>query len=113
MKQEITIDDLDGKLISDGGGTFVFSLQDREYEIDLSLHNFEKLKLALKPFLDTARSRRSRSSLGKSALDTAAPPVSDAREVRAWANGNGYALGTRGRIPDSVVRAFDDARRTS
>ena len=55
MAQQTTvrfIDDLDG---SEAAGTFDFSLEGRNYQIDLSDENAAKLREALTPFIDAAR----------------------------------------------------------
>ncbi|MFT4211267.1 MAG: Lsr2 family protein [Microbacterium sp.] len=50
------VDDLDGTPITNGeGGTIVFSLERRSYEIDLSDANQAKLREALAPFIDAGR----------------------------------------------------------
>ena len=45
-------DDLDG---SEASGTVAFALNGREYEIDLSSDNAQKLKAVLEPFVTAAR----------------------------------------------------------
>lgn len=43
---------------------------------------------------------------------TATPTEVDAQEVRYWAKGRGFSVGTRGRIPADVIEAFNKAHRT-
>ena len=62
MAQQTTvrfIDDLDG---SDASGTFDFSLDGRNYQIDLSDENAAKLRDALAPYLGAARKTGGRGS---------------------------------------------------
>ena len=62
MAQQTTvrfIDDLDGSAAT---GTFDFSLEGRNYQIDLSDENAAKLRDALAPFIDVARKAGRRSS---------------------------------------------------
>jgi hypothetical protein len=100
------VDDLDGTEIKEGTGQTVrFGLDGRDYEIDLSDKNAEKLRSALSRYVDAARrvggrARRngSRSLSGKSAVSPQA--------VRAWAKANKVELSARGRIPQSVVDQF-------
>ncbi|MGC5173337.1 histone-like nucleoid-structuring protein Lsr2 [Microbacterium sp. DT81.1] len=105
-KKTITtyVDDLDG---SEADGTVTFSFDSKLYEVDLSLKNRKKLEDALAPFIKAARSaggsRRSSSSSARGASRT------DLASVRAWARDNGREVSERGRVPASVIEAFDAA----
>ncbi len=59
-KKHITqvIDDLDGSVIDDGT-TVQFSFEGRAYEIDLSPHNAEKMRDALRPYISAGRATNS------------------------------------------------------
>ena len=116
MAQETTvrfIDDLDG---SDAAGTVTFSLDNRAYEIDLSDENTDKLHEALAPFIEHARKAGGRSggrgrTRGQAAVTD--PPARSNREetraIREWARQNGHQLSDRGRIPKSVIEAYQAA----
>lgn len=111
MKKQITqlVDDLDGKVLENGAGSTVrFALEGRQYEIDLSDANAQKLRSALAPFISAGRSaagaarssgprRTSRSNTGELAV------------IRSWAQGNGYTVGDRGRISAEVREAYERA----
>ncbi|MGC5173267.1 histone-like nucleoid-structuring protein Lsr2 [Microbacterium sp. DT81.1] len=105
-KKTITtyVDDIDG---SDADGTVTFSFDSKLYEIDLSSKNRKKLEDALTPFIKSARStgnpRRSNSSSARGAGRT------DLVSVRAWARDNGHEVSERGRVPASVIEAYDSA----
>jgi hypothetical protein len=100
-------DDLDG---SEASGTIEFSLDAREYEIDLSDQNAAKLRDVLAPFVAAARrvrggrgrhaspSPRSRSASGRSREQMA--------EMRRWLRDNGYQISDRGRIPRDFEQAY-------
>jgi hypothetical protein len=93
------VDDLDG---SEAEGTVLFGIDGREYEIDLSKKNADKLARAVQPYIDKARkvggARRRAAS--------AAAPRHDQSVVREWARANGMAVSDRGRIPASVTEAY-------
>lgn len=57
MKRQIThlVDDLDGSDIDEHGKTIRFSLDGRDYEIDLSPANVERLRAAIAPFVAAGR----------------------------------------------------------
>ncbi|MFC7626063.1 Lsr2 family protein [Microlunatus sp. GCM10028923] len=102
-------DDLDGKPIKDGqGGTFSFSLDGVEYEIDLSAKNKEALDKALAPYLSAARRTGGRRRAGGGAGSARTAP-SQTRAIREWAVDNGYEVSSRGRIPEEIVAAYNSA----
>jgi hypothetical protein len=107
------IDDLDG---SEASGTFDFSLEGRNYQIDLSDENAAKLREALTPFIDAARKADGRSGgRGRSQRQSALTekPARSSREetqaIREWARQNGHQVSDRGRIPKSVLEAYQAA----
>ena len=117
MAQQTTvrfIDDLDGSAAT---GTFDFSLEGRNYQIDLSDENAAKLRDALAPFIDVARKLGGRSSRrpGRTQRQTAAAekPARSTREdasaIREWAREHGHQVSDRGRIPKSVIEAYQAA----
>ena len=114
MAQQATvrfIDDLDG---SDASGTFDFSIEGRQYQIDLSDENAAKLRDALAPFIDAARKVGGRG--GRARQRQPAVPEKPARSkredtiaIREWARQNGHKVSDRGRIPKSVIEAYQAA----
>jgi hypothetical protein len=117
MAQQTTvrfIDDLDGSAAT---GTFDFSLEGRNYQIDLSDENAAKLRDALAPFIDVARKAGGRSSRrpGRTQRQTAVAekPARSTREdasaIREWAREHGHQVSDRGRIPKSVIEAYQAA----
>jgi hypothetical protein len=116
MAQQTTvrfIDDLDG---SDAVGTVTFSLENRAYEIDLSDENTDKLHDALAPFIEHGRkaaggSGGRRRTRGQAAM-TDKPSRTNREEthaIREWARQNGHQVSDRGRIPKSVIDAYQAA----
>ena len=113
MAQETTvrfIDDLDG---SDASGTFDFSLDGRQYQIDLSEENAAKLRDALAPFIGAARKAGRGRGRGPRQTAVAEKPARSNRDqtgaIRKWARENGHQVSERGRIPKSVVEAYQAA----
>jgi hypothetical protein len=105
------VDDLTNEPIDDGEGESVrFALDGANYMIDLSTSNAAGLRTALGRYVDAGRkaeaagrgsSNSSYSSASRSAGKT------DLKEVREWANKNGFTVSSRGRIPSEVQTAFD------
>ncbi|MCY1144159.1 Lsr2 family protein [Actinoplanes sp. Pm04-4] len=111
-KQVITVltDDLDG---SDADRTLEFGFDGVNYTIDLSEKNIGKLRKALDPYLAVASRVGRTSGSGRIASRPSAPARADRdrnRAIREWAAKNGYEVSERGRIPTSIVEAFDAKR---
>lgn len=118
------VDDLDGTVMEIGSGeTVLFSLDGTAYEIDLTDENAAALRSALAPYIAAARSvstrttSASRSSGGGRAAGSGGSTGRRQRRagqrdygpVREWAAKNGYTLSERGRVPASVLEAYDAA----
>ena len=115
MAQQTTvrfIDDLDG---SEAAGTFDFSLEGRNYQIDLSDENAAKLRGALTPFIDVARKaggagHRARTQRQTTVADKSARSKrEDTAAIREWARQHGHKVSDRGRIPKAVIEAYQAA----
>jgi hypothetical protein len=107
------VDDLDG---SEASGTFDFSLEGRNYQIDLSDKNADKLRTALTPFIEAARKAGGRGSRRRSrqaSREEEARPARSGREetaaIRQWAREHGHEISNRGRIPKAVLEAYQAA----
>lgn len=103
------VDDLDGKPLEDGKGeTVTFSLDSTDYEIDLNEENASELRDALSPYVKAARRvggrRRRARNPGGARRDSA-----QLKDVREWAKAHGHKVSDRGRIPRSVMEAYDEA----
>jgi hypothetical protein len=108
VTQVSLVDDLDG---SKAAETVSFSLEGRQYEVDLSEKNARKLRDAVAPFVASARrsGRGGQRSAGRvrgrqSAVDRQKTPA-----IREWARGHGYTVADRGRIPANVMEAYEKA----
>jgi hypothetical protein len=119
MAQKVNVmlvDDLDG---SEASGTVTFGLDGRTYEIDLSEANTATLRDTLATYTAAARKlggRARRSAAQDTALNGAATSgkatsVADRARtaaIREWAREAGLDVSTRGRIPNSVIEAYDN-----
>ena len=81
-----------------------FSIDGRDYEIDLCLRHSERFDEAVSSFATHARKASARPVRTK--RRTAAHRKHSA-QVRAWARANGFALSERGRIPSDVVSRYE------
>lgn len=100
-------DDLDG---SKADRTIKFGWHGTNYEIDLSKKNANAFEKLMGQYVAAARkaptsARRTRSSGARGSAGSGRR--SDLQEVRAWAKQQGLAVSDRGRIPNSVIEAYD------
>jgi Lsr2 len=113
--QVILSDDLDDSIPADE--TVTFALDGTTYEIDLSEQNASEMRDALGKYVQAARKvsggrgsgrasggGRSRATGGGGRMDR-----EQAGAIRDWARKNGHAVSDRGRIPSSVVEAYEAA----
>ena len=113
-KQVVTLltDDLDG---GEADRTVEFGLDGANYTIDLSDKNAGKLRKALEPYI-AAGSRLGRGAVDRRGGRSGRAPAAASRSsreqnqaIREWAAKNGHEVSERGRIPTSVVEAFEKA----
>lgn len=95
----VLIDDIDG---SEASETIAFSLEGKEYSIDLNAKNANQLRDAFAPYIQHASPRKRRASAAAKSGPTPA-------EIRAWAQEMGHEVPARGRIPAHVREAYEAA----
>lgn len=99
------IDDLDG---SEAEEQVEFAVDGRTYEIDLSTANVARLRELLAPFVSAARRTGGRRTAGAAAAPAARPATDREHNqaIREWAQQQGMKISERGRIPTSVLDAY-------
>src|SRR4051812_5214177 len=112
-KQVLTLltDDLDG---SEADRTVEFGLDGVNYTIDLSEVNAGKLRKALDPYISKGIRQARAGKVTRRGQEpirtfTNRSPRDQNQAIRAWAKANGHELSDRGRIPATVVEAFNQA----
>ncbi len=106
------VDDIDGTILEVGEGeTVLFSLDGVAYEIDLTDENAAALRGALERYTKAARSVSSGRATAASsgARKRRRTGQHDYSGVREWAKQNGYQVSERGRVPASVMEAYEAA----
>lgn len=122
MAKQVTtqlVDDIDGSVIDDESGeTIEFAVSGVEYVIDLKTKNATEFHRKLDYYIEHAtrvgghkRKPSPAVTASTSATSTAATRRDPAqtRAIRQWAADNDYEISDRGRIPESIVEAYDDA----
>ena len=109
--QVILSDDLDENVPADE--TVSFALDGTSYEIDLSDKNAKELRETFSRYVSAARkvgrgSGRA-SGGGRSRATGGRMDREQAGAIRDWARKNGHQVSDRGRIPASVVDAYEAA----
>lgn len=109
----VFMDDLEEGDVEADAGTITFSLEGTSYEIDLSQRNAAKLRGVLGPFIDHAR-RAGRAAAPKSTGGSKAGGSGYAPDqlqaIREWARRNGHNVSDKGRIPNDILLAFEQAQ---
>lgn len=114
--EEVTVtlvDDFDG---TEAAETVAFSIDGRDYEIDLSRANTSAFRRLLKPYVDRARPvkaapRGRKATRKRSTRTSTAPGQFDQAEVRAWAKANRIKVAPRGRISNEVVERWRESAK--
>lgn len=103
------IDDLDGTVLEPGAGeTVLFALDGTAYEIDLTDKNAATIRDLLAPYIAVSR-KAGRAATGAAAAKPRVGSQRDFAAIRAWAKSNGYGVSERGRVPRTVLDAYDAA----
>ena len=102
------IDDLDGEAADE---TVEFGIDGKNYEIDLSKDNADKLREGLASYVASARRSGGRRRGGGSAAASAParrPSIDRVQNqaIRDWARKRGMKVSDRGRIPAEVLEAY-------
>lgn len=95
-------DDIDG---SPDAEAHTFALNGKQYAIDLSAKNSEKLSKVLAPFIDKATVVRGVGAPAKKSSKGAERDYS-IEQLREWAAKKKIEIPTRGRIPYAVVEQY-------
>ncbi|GAB2933877.1 Lsr2 family protein [Rhodococcus aerolatus] len=116
MAQKVTVtlvDDIDDDSVA--AETVEFAIDGVTYEIDLTDDNAQKLRNDFAMWTGHARKvagRRRGKASGPSGTAPRGRGAADREQsaaVREWARRNGYEVSDRGRIPSSVVEAYNSA----
>lgn len=111
----ILFDDL--KPTEEADETISFSIDRKEYSIDLSSPNAQAMREALKPFIAAARCAGRPANVVSINHHSASRTVSVSRKpatmdrdqstaIREWAQRHGFKCSARGRIPAAVLDAY-------
>jgi hypothetical protein len=107
--QVILSDDLDESLTADE--TVSFALDGTNYEIDLADKNAKAMREAFSRYISAARKvgRAGRAGGGRPRGSGGRMDREQAGAIRDWARKSGHQVSDRGRIPASVVEAYEAA----
>jgi hypothetical protein len=104
--QTFLVDDIDG---SPADRTVSFRIDGENYEIDLSAANAAALRKLLEPYMAVGRKagRQSRRTAPKNQSPKQGSPNTSG--IREWAQRNGHATSSRGRLPEKILKAHERA----
>lgn len=110
-KKEVVqiIDDLDGKVLEEYE-TVQWSLDGKNYEFDTSTKHAQQFRDSLDKYVGISRVTSARSARRTpAAVKGGARSKEQTQAIREWASSNGYEVSDRGRIPHSILEAFEAA----
>ncbi|MBY4574807.1 hypothetical protein ACN94_14585 [Gordonia paraffinivorans] len=110
-KKEIVqvIDDLDGKVL-DQYETVRWSLDGKNYEFDTSSKHAQQFRDSLQKYLEVSRQvGRTTKRASTTTTSSGGRNKETTKAIREWAIREGYELSDRGRIPQSIIDAFEAA----
>ena len=105
------VSDLSGQEIAEGDGETVnFALDGKDYELDLTNKEADKLRGTLQNYIaaglragDTSRGARRTTATAR------ASNKEELAAIRSWARKNGYEVADRGRIQQAITDAYHSA----
>lgn len=114
-RREITqyFDDIDNSPLDDNEVNIIrFSIDGNHYVIDLSEKNAAEFRAALEPWISAARPAQApqKGTGGRQSGASAAAKRKQSRAIREWARANNMNVSDRGKIPASVIDAYDEAQ---
>jgi hypothetical protein len=89
--------------------TVEFGIDGRTYAVDLSARHAAEFRRQLARFVEHARPARSRA---RGTVRTAASRQRG-RQIRAWAEQQGFPIAEHGRLPGDIVHQYEAARSGS
>lgn len=98
-----TTDDIDGTANAE---TVTFALNGTTYEIDLGKKNWDRLQLALSPFINAATKVSSRAGAAKRSSGRTVNDKAQNAAIREWAIRKGFDVAPRGRIKAEIVDQY-------
>ena len=96
------IDDIDGSPATE---TVLFSVDGKNYVIDLSSRNATSLKKVLLPYVAAAR-KLTNPKRGRGRPYRHVETDVDPAAVRAWAIANDYEISARGRVSAAIIEEY-------
>lgn len=121
-RKTVLVDDFDGTDLPEDTEPISLSLGRTTYSLYLSEKNHGKLMEALTPYIENAETSATPTAsrqTGRQGTATNAADKERLTKIRAWAQSSGFTyknaagedttLGDRGRIPDAVVKAYEEA----
>ena len=111
--EQIT-DDFDGSDLDPTEVTVeTFTVNGVDYSLDLGAKSAEKVNKDMRKWIDKATriGGRQKRSTTRQAPAASAPRTDKAQlaAIREWARANGYEVSDRGRIPNTIVDAYNES----
>lgn len=106
----LKISDVSGKELGEDGQTLTFGWLGVDYSIDLSQEEADEFAKVMTPWVDVATRIGGRRQARTASSGTQRDPSQTAK-IREWAKDNNFKVSSRGRIPQEVVDAYEEAHK--
>lgn len=101
------VDDIDGtELATDDVQSIEFSLDGKDYSIDLGTTNAATFREAIDPYLNAATKVTSATRRNTARKTSGKASSGETKRIREWAQINGYTVSDRGRVAAEIVEAY-------
>lgn len=88
--------------------TVQFALGNTSYEIDVCAKHAQQIRSGLEPFVTHAR-KAGGTGGGRHRRERSASNREQSANIRSWAKEHGIQVNERGRIPETVVKEYEQA----
>jgi hypothetical protein len=105
----ILISDLSGEEVESGGESISFSYRGSDYSIDLTAKEAAAFDKAMATYMDHAQKSSRSSRPSRSSSGSAQSQRARVQNMKKWAAEQGIDYPKRGRLPKSLVDAYESA----
>jgi|MesohylFT_1024984.scaffolds.fasta_scaffold00794_2 hypothetical protein len=88
------------------GRHLYFSVDGKEFTLDVCDEHLSEFRTSIGPYVSVA-TPTTRAAAPKASRSSGSDRRSDLADIRIWANENGFTVAERGRVPLSVIEAYD------
>ena len=93
-----------------GASTVSFGLGETWYEVDLTEAERKELEAALSRYVEAGRKAARTAWAAPSTRFVPGTSNEEREAIRTWAKANGFSIAAKGKIPNKIYRAYQEAQ---